>query len=446
MEDKMRASLEGYIAAFAGRPEKYARMLIALEARPDYQKPIEMMPLDDQVARYQAMVKIRDGQRAIRGSQSWEFDALQLATLRLWPLERLQNPPDVFTLLTTLNQIHGLVDYYFKCGAVPDPTAPGAPPSLSSLPTSAQAPDADQVARAPGSHTSTSSKRHRQASPAPAEVGQSKKGKKSEARVYWKPGQRDLCIKLDYDLCVVTKTGNAQVCHVMPFAWNKRESNRTRTESFALAIATCFGFGSDPATTNVLSQLWAGLGKSDQAWNMICLSPTLHTWWSKGYFAFKWMGVKELGKENTKVMLQFRWMPRSRSKNAFRPIPLEKDDLLDNLDHHYGSNQDLGCEDICQLCNETNARCIDEPHVHDAIESGTIITVRRPTEFIDYFKAMIDLQWALIRVSAMSGAALAAEIADEGDDQDGDDAQLRRVRDWIDDVEVPEEHPTQPDD
>lgn len=43
-----------------------------------------------------------------------------------------------------------------------------------------------------------------------------------------------------------------------------------------------------------------GLGTSDRAWNMLCLTPTLHAWWGKGYFRLKYLDVSAEKPESTK--------------------------------------------------------------------------------------------------------------------------------------------------
>ncbi|KAF4443300.1 hypothetical protein FALBO_17270 [Fusarium albosuccineum] len=103
--------------------------------------------------------------------------------------------------------------------------------------------------------------------------------------------QRPDCLTLDYHRCIVTGARNPQVCHIVPFAWNKTEFNRKKTERLIPALQLVVDMPDDVETTHTLDTLHTGLGTSDNVSDMVALSPLLHYWWARGCFAFKYLGT-----------------------------------------------------------------------------------------------------------------------------------------------------------
>ncbi|KAK2051443.1 hypothetical protein LY76DRAFT_630527 [Colletotrichum caudatum] len=93
----------------------------------------------------------------------------------------------------------------------------------------------------------------------------------SNERKRSRPQANDARIR-DKFKCVITDTPKPKACHIFPFA--------------AL-------WGSDRITT-LTSKLAGESNTIDTPSNMICLTPTLHDWWTRGYFALEPMGEAEL--------------------------------------------------------------------------------------------------------------------------------------------------------
>lgn len=95
---------------------------------------------------------------------------------------------------------------------------------------------------------------------------------------------------------------------------------------------------------------------------MVALSPLLHSWWSKGYFAFKYLGSDpaEAPSSLAVITLQFRWMPRSSVQNGTHIVKLEDQrdpgkGLLAGLNHHYGDGVSADCNtERCTGCYRTS--------------------------------------------------------------------------------------------
>ncbi|KAK2051600.1 hypothetical protein LY76DRAFT_630451 [Colletotrichum caudatum] len=86
--------------------------------------------------------------------------------------------------------------------------------------------------------------------------------------------ESDAAKKRDKYKCVITDTSNAEACHIFPFAGLKYPG-KDRVRSLLSKLT-------DESANTV-----------DTVSNMICLSATLHDWWSKGYFALEPMGEAE---------------------------------------------------------------------------------------------------------------------------------------------------------
>ncbi|KAL6407905.1 hypothetical protein AUP68_08934 [Ilyonectria robusta] len=171
---------------------------------------------------------------------------------------------------------------------------------------------------------------------------------------------------------------------------------------------------------------------------MVALSPLLHSWWSKGYyFAFKYLGSApaEAPSSLAVITLQFRWMPRSSVQNGIHIVKLEdqrdpRKGLLAQLSHHYGDGVSTACGDTegCTDCYRTSLVGVTNFETNHRICSGDIIKVRREAKYVDEFKSMMDLQWALICTAAMSGAAGTPELLRGLNDELSADDEM--VEEW----------------
>jgi hypothetical protein len=109
----------------------------------------------------------------------------------------------------------------------------------------------------------------------------------SSKAAYRNETQREYCLNRDGRACVVTGAIDPIVCHITPFFWTKSEDNASKFSPMIDRFAMIFGL--DRETAGLLR----APTQSDKAWNMICLSPTLHTFWGKGYFGFKVLSNKQ---------------------------------------------------------------------------------------------------------------------------------------------------------
>lgn len=139
---------------------------------------------------------------------------------------------------------------------------------------------------------------------------------------------------------------------------------------------------------------------------MICLDPRLHDLWGRCYWGFKWLKKSAVeGDLNLmKAVLQFRWLPRSKR----RP---EAEIHLD------------GIEDALHKVRDFNDRpmSFDDQGVYELpdlpaafpIQSGHTVEITLLAADMKKFKIMVRIQWSLVQMAAISGAA--EHGADMGD-------------------------------
>ena len=160
--------------------------------------------------------------------------------------------------------------------------------------------------------------------------------------------------------------------------------------------------------------LTAEPGCSDHAWNMISLSPTLHHWWARGLWGFKFLSRQE---QNGKwdVEIQFHWMPHpkgstvhaGRARASVRPQDIIE--FNDDFKNGYPAKLEAPPRHVGVNNIETNRPILTGDIFHIPFETA---------EEAEKFELMIRMQWAVIQIAAMSGAAGHPEFFDWNDSDD----------------------------
>ncbi|KAJ4182320.1 hypothetical protein NW767_013901 [Fusarium falciforme] len=434
---------------YKDQPEvvQWARNLLAW--RPDYQRPTQLVPLEDYQRRLEAIERIRRDQRATRSDTSWEFSALQFSVLILMPLQDLEDFTSRDSPAMYLDQLNELFNFFLQDR--------NKFVDLEEAARRIAAQKARQKERRDASKASTS----KLSVPPPKSESEmaseaATERSKKEKMIRRNDEARDNALGFDSNLCLVTGMVDPDGCHIMPFTTNDRPSYLAKVQSFRAAIATCFGLGRGVGRAAAREPLFAGLGTSDRDFNILSLTPSLHRFWSRCYCAFKWHGLSKVDGKETYVLLQFHWMPRSSHINGARYINLDDQNdpqcnrsIIGGLSHHYGPDGNPHCStEECANCKKTHGcSIVNVVHGHP-LRSGHLFTVKRSTATIESFHQMIDLQWAIIRAAAMSGAALAPELlVGPADDDDDDGFPVDMLLDWREEVQAgdpeapPEESP-----
>ncbi|VUC33343.1 unnamed protein product [Clonostachys rosea] len=239
----------------------------------------------------------------------------------------------------------------------------------------------------------------------------------------------------DNNRCLITGAIDPDVCHIVPFIFNDTIEHRKDTLAILSGILPYMMPADDIA--NITMLLWprGQLAASDKLFNLLCLAPHAHRYWSRGYFALKWVGAElpEPHATDTTVQLQFQWSVKSLAKaldNALHKVPgkyAKKGDAFRPVDIGAMTSQQMSdvlddCLDGSSITSSTHPRYSSPTDAkpllrHDysglPIKSGHIVKVTSvPTEDVPKMKLMIELQDICIRLASMSGAAEAVDYLD----------------------------------
>lgn len=179
----------------------------------------------------------------------------------------------------------------------------------------------------------------------------------------------------------------------------------------------CKLLGADSITMRDL--LGKGLGSSDKSWNMLALSPLVCDLWARGLFAFKYIGVFKEEPIAT-IQLQFCWMPQPTNPDPYRKIDFESSEELAQDITRYAETSSTPQETrgAVSLANNNTSR---------AILSRDILKIRMPYDEAVKMKTMLHLQWAMISLLTLSGAAGFPELLREPSHHDSGAFQTQNV-------------------
>ncbi|CAK7274808.1 hypothetical protein SEPCBS57363_006353 [Sporothrix epigloea] len=193
--------------------------------------------------------------------------------------------------------------------------------------------------------------------------------------------------------CILTGTANPEAAHIYPFSAGPASGR-------AKHIATLVNFwGKEKA--DAWSRQYSATSVTESAKNLLCLNSQLHFWWGTCHLALR--PIRTL--DPCTIKLQLHWLRRSRTRPT---APLSG--TFDDIRSLCGGEDDL-------------ATWGPQPVAHRMsglpLRTGQIFTIRAENpEDLPSFE-LLDMQWNLLRVAAMSGAAEAEDAPpEEGDDDD----------------------------
>lgn len=201
----------------------------------------------------------------------------------------------------------------------------------------------------------------------------------------------------DQHKCIVTRAGEPlEIAHMVSFALGVRHQRRTERDKF-WGILSCFW------SADRIKRWQSAIFENgtETAKNLLCVCTHVHRLWETARFA-----LRPVKKTTTELELEFYWLPDALRKNV---EPGNKP----NIGHYIASPKN------CILCD-----C----YTHELIKSGCVIKMTTPDPEklpLPSFE-VLEIQWYLHRVAAISGAADFVEDSD--DDNDDDDDDLEDVR------------------
>lgn len=222
-------------------------------------------------------------------------------------------------------------------------------------------------------------------------------------------------------MCIATKTALPQGCHILPHAINAKLANIIIFKQLQASSIVLLG---KETAQELLALITEAPGSSDKAWNMLSLHPLLHIFWGKCLFAIKCLGIiPSSDGKNSIIQLQFHWMPRNIQKNNDLMKPPYKD-AIQELKQGIINGQDT-IPGFSVFKNDSARE----------LETGETFQILLETEDAVKMKIVLDVQWAIIKLSALSGAAGDWELESNSDDQEGTGdvaaAATERLESWI---------------
>ncbi|KAM0358900.1 hypothetical protein ACHAP4_004882 [Fusarium culmorum] len=225
------------------------------------------------------------------------------------------------------------------------------------------------------------------------------------------------CRQRDNFQCVLTATPGGQVAHIVPLAWNNNKGNSQKTFQAMVGAEAFFS----EAVVNDVAALIANiyyLGGSNKVWNMFTLNERLYAWWPQGFFGFKCLGIKPLDSQNpddetsedqeTEVMVQFNWLECRQGKPNDQVTVMGSSNSMEDLAKRQLFHE--ADENPAPDRNERSIIAAGGMDAHTSIISGHVVPIVLPFSDAKKCKLMIDLQWCLIQVAAMSGGARHPEL------------------------------------
>ncbi|PKY06148.1 hypothetical protein P168DRAFT_288110 [Aspergillus campestris IBT 28561] len=207
-----------------------------------------------------------------------------------------------------------------------------------------------------------------------------KQGSESPAKRARSRNARKACLERDQETCVITKAGEPlEVAHIYPYSLGQREADPSQF----MFWRTLGWFWTDEKIQAWKSAVLGPQG-TETCSNMLCLGSNVHGLWGMARFSLKPIEISE-DKKTLKV--KFFWLPNFCFS---RHVPM------------------TACPKVPQdpRCGPKNTKLWD-CDTEKIIESGEEIILRtddpevRPLPSVE----LLEMQWILNRVNAISGAA-----------------------------------------
>ncbi|KAL3496662.1 hypothetical protein BJX62DRAFT_193767 [Aspergillus germanicus] len=196
----------------------------------------------------------------------------------------------------------------------------------------------------------------------------------------------ELVLERDNSRCLLTKAGEpVEIAHIYPFCMGKREGTQQQIRFWTYLELFW-------SKDRVAAWKAAVLGSSgtEVIHNMMALRSDVHELWGKARFALK---PGELSSDGKKLQVKFYWLP-AYEWTPYRPLFPPPDD---------GKYSELSVNGA-KLIDITNLTVL-------CSGAGLVFETTDPVDHPLPSTAILDMQWVLARLQALSGAAEADECA-----------------------------------
>ncbi|KAH7357770.1 hypothetical protein B0T11DRAFT_96281 [Plectosphaerella cucumerina] len=230
--------------------------------------------------------------------------------------------------------------------------------------------------------------------------------------------------------CVLTGAPDAEAVPILPLSWS-RDAPAAAVTASVLRDLSLFGHEGGPDVVKHLSGL-SQVGETHHSWNMISLDRRLAVLWQRCLFGLEWVGSTTAAAEGADlvtVLLRFHWLQRETARPS-RPV---NDEALGEI-----------MSQVCSSDNSSSLLSLKQPDGDTIalpsgmqIQSGHTLSISMPVSEVTGFEAMIRLQWVLVCMGALSGAAKDAD-SNDGDGESYDQWVGTAAR-WLEDIpDLPE--------
>ncbi len=227
----------------------------------------------------------------------------------------------------------------------------------------------------------------------------------------------------DGHVCVLSGYAYPDGAHIIPFSGNKDEMARRR---MLLFLDSFWG----PEATAAWRLQLEDAGVTESSKNLLCMGKHIHILWGRARFALKPLRDACAAARN-EVWVQLHWLRQGPWKPEDIMATETADQLMDELagcnegDTETSHGFAMGGSDD----NDTNDRGRNGTLAHRAsgirIETGQVFVIRADDPDDLPSLDLLELQWALVRLAAMAGAA---NVFNDGTDDDNtDDAEAVRT-------------------
>ena len=233
------------------------------------------------------------------------------------------------------------------------------------------------------------------------------------------------CKERDQGLCVVSKLGAVDACHVYPWcAFGGKDQKRVARFWGILRM-----FWPDDKVDSWYGKLFRDdrddeRKATETVENMLTFTSTLHRFHSEGAFALRPIRMSD---DKTQLELEFHWLARAERDSSVK---------MDLLEEPLSSRDRDGAGGGFQFCRFDKAGAT-------LLVSGTKFTMTTDDATNKPLPdpGLLELQWHLQRILAMSGAAGWKEEDFDHDDPGTAVVDTATVSQWLDDQEV-DDHQT----
>jgi hypothetical protein len=394
------------------RAIEHIRSLAVTDKHP-FQTPNSLLPTEDAKERRGFALAIQDYIRSDKSQKDFQLRGEQMAAIMSIPREQLLPGGSLSPVGLPLTEVLNLKDrlesiwpFSLHCKYHYTSCVSGLLTLYEVLQALNKKENQDQASRSTASRRSSlpGSKNQREE--------EEEEAKYPKKRVYRKEKEKKKCKERDSDMCVMMKTANPDVCHILPFTFNDTLDNAKKTENVYHGVASIMGKEFFERLRGQLADM-SNLGTTDQAWNMICLNPQLHRWWSKAYFGLQCLGIEHDEDSMATLTIQFRWMPQIRKRIY------ERVNVSGRGSHWSHVKKTI---DIFHRKEDPAPTPQDQEQVVKAflssglpVLSGHIIRLAFTSEDGARCKEMLDLQWACIKMTALAGGAGDPELFSDQD-------------------------------